>query len=158
MKQYVIDTNAMISFLTDRNSRQQAEIAEILNNAAQLKVKVLCPQNVLTEFVYVMDSVYGISRDLIKQLVQDFVAMPGITIIHELDLQTVLSYWPESIPDFGDAVVATVCRSIENAVIVTFDKKLAKKLISLEAKNTANKASSSGVANRPTGTSVLNRL
>jgi len=111
MKKHVIDTNALISFLTDRNLRQQAKIAGILNNAAQLKVMVLCLQNVLTEFVYVMDSVYGISRDLIKKLIQDFVAMPGITIVDELDLQTVLSYWPESIPDFGDAVVAAVCRA-----------------------------------------------
>ncbi len=131
MIKYVIDTNALISFVTDRNPRQQAKIAEIMNNAAQLKAMILCPQNVLTEFVYVMDSVYGISRDLIKQLLQDFVAMPGITIVDELDLQTALGFWPESIPDFGDAVVAAVCRSHANSVIVTFDKKLAKKLNAL---------------------------
>ena len=131
MKKYVVDTNALISFVTDRNLRQQISIADILNKAAQLKVIVLCPQNVLTEFVYVMDKVYGISRNKIKTLIQDFMSMPGITIIHELDLKTVLSYWPESIPDFGDAVVASVCRSNKNASIITFDQQFIKKLNSL---------------------------
>lgn len=131
MKKYVVDTNALISFVTDRNLRQQISISDILNKAAQLKVIVLCPQNVITEFVYVMDKVYGISRNKIKTLIQDFISMPGINIIHELDLKTVLPYWPESIPDFGDAVVASVCRSNKNASIITFDQKLIKKLNSL---------------------------
>jgi predicted nucleic-acid-binding protein len=131
VKQYVIDTNALISFVTDRNPQQQLKISEILNRAAQLKVMVLCPQNVLTEFIYVMDKVYGTSRDTIKKLIQDFIAMPGITIIHELDLQTVLTYWPDSIPDFGDAIVASVCRSNKKSAIVTFDQKFTRKLSTL---------------------------
>lgn len=131
MKKYVIDTNALISFVTDRNPQQQLKISKIFMKAAQLKAMVLCPQNVLTEFIYVMDKVYEISRDNIKKMVRDFIAMPGITIIHELNLQTVLSYWPESIPDFGDAVVASVCRLNKKSAIFTFDQKLIKQLRSL---------------------------
>ena len=83
MKNYIIDTNALISFVTDRNPAQQDKIANLLDNAAQLKVRVLCPQNVLTEFIYVMDSVYRIGKAEIRDLVKDFIILPGVEIVHQ---------------------------------------------------------------------------
>ena len=59
MKTYVIDTNALISFVTDRNPAQQQKIADIFDEAVRLKSTIICPQNALTEFVYVLDRVYG---------------------------------------------------------------------------------------------------
>jgi len=123
VKNYVIDANALISFVTDRNPEQQAKISKILQTAAQLKSRILCPQNVLTEFIYVLDKVYGVSRNQIKKMIFDFTVMPGVSVIHDLDLNIVLSYWPESIPDFDDAVVAAVYRSTQATAIVTFDQK-----------------------------------
>ena len=37
MKTYILDTNALISFLTDRNLDQQVKIAKVFNDAAKLK-------------------------------------------------------------------------------------------------------------------------
>ena len=61
MKKTIIDTNALISFVTDRNPTQQKRIADVLEGAARLQWIVLCPQNVLTEFVYVLDKVYDVA-------------------------------------------------------------------------------------------------
>ena len=36
MKKYIIDTNALISFVTDRNPAQQRRIGEIFEGAAML--------------------------------------------------------------------------------------------------------------------------
>lgn len=52
MKKPVIDTNALISFVADRNPDQQSRIAALFEDAAKLKAAILCPQDVLTEFVY----------------------------------------------------------------------------------------------------------
>jgi len=52
-----------------------------------------------------------------------FISMPGIKIIHDIDLNILFSYWPEHIPDFGDAVVAGVCKANKGSVVATFDKK-----------------------------------
>jgi predicted nucleic acid-binding protein len=68
LKNYIIDTNALISFVTDRNPAQQDKIANLLDSAAQLKVRVLCPQNVLTEFIYLMDSVYRSPKIILKKI------------------------------------------------------------------------------------------
>lgn len=59
MKKYIIDTNALISFVTDRNAAQQQVVAPLFEAASRLKCTLVCHQSVVTEFVFVMDKVYG---------------------------------------------------------------------------------------------------
>jgi len=123
VKKYIIDTNALISYVTDRNPDQQKKIAKIFQEVVRLRGVILCPQNVLTEFIYVLDKVYGIPKNDIQMMVKDFLAMPGIELVHEIDFATVLKYWPEAITDFGDAIVASLGNLNKESVIVTFDLK-----------------------------------
>lgn len=124
MKIYVIDTNALISFVTDRNLSQQHKIADLLDEAARLRCTVICPQNALTEFVYVLDKVYGTPKSKIRLMIKDFIALPGVKVIDGVDFELVLQFWPKPLSDFGDAIVASVCRSYQGAVAATFDRKL----------------------------------
>lgn len=128
MKIHIIDTNALISFVTDRNPVQQNKIAKVLDFAVRLKAKVICPQNVLTEFVYVMDTVYGSSKSEIKDIVQAFVNLPGVEIVHEISLKTLFKFWPEKVPDYGDAIIAAICQETRGVSVVTFDRKFKAKL------------------------------
>jgi len=128
LKNYIIDTSALISFVTDRNSTQQAKIANLLDSAAQLKVRVLCPQNVLTEFVYVIDSVYGIGKTEIRDIARDFIKLPGLEIVHQISLKTLFTFWPEKVPDYGDAIVASLCKDTKGTSVATFDRKFRVKL------------------------------
>jgi len=128
VKKHIIDTNALISFVTDRNPTQQAKIANLLDSAAQLKVRVLCPQNVLTEFVYVMDSVYGIDQTEIRDIARDFIKLPGLEIVHQISLKTLFTFWPERVPDYGDAIIAALCKDTKGASVATFDRKFRAKL------------------------------
>lgn len=123
MKKIVIDANILISFITDRDLAQQKMASDLFNAASQIKYLILCPQNVLTEFVFVMDRVYGVSPDKINKIINDFISMPGIEVIHDLDIGQVLSCWPVYFKDFGDAIVASVCQDIKGASVATFDKK-----------------------------------
>lgn len=128
MKKHIIDTNALISFVTDRNPTQQAKIAGLFNSAAHLKIRVLCPQNVLTEFVYVMDAVYRISRVEIRDIISDFIKLPGVDIVHHINLKTLCTLWPEKVPDYGDAIIAVLCMDTKGASVATFDRKFRVKL------------------------------
>jgi predicted nucleic-acid-binding protein len=130
VKKYIIDTNALISFVTDRNAEQQQKIAPLFESAANLKLLILCHQYVLTEFVHVMDRVYHVPKDEIGRMITDFVDMPGIEIIHEIDFNAVLSYWPVPISDFGDAVIVSVGK-VKKSAIVTFDRKFTNNLKTL---------------------------
>lgn len=128
MKKYIIDTNALISFVTDRNLNQQGKITKLLDDAVRLKVKVMCPQNVLTEFVYVMDTVYFISKTEIKVMAKDFIKLPGVEIVHQVSLKTLFALWPEKVPDYGDAIIAAICKETKGSSIATFDLKFKAKL------------------------------
>ena len=83
----------------------------------------LCHQFVLTEFVFVMEKVYRTPKNTINEMVRDFIAMPGVVLLQETDFSATLSFWPETIADFGDALVATAAKTTPGAVIVTFDEK-----------------------------------
>jgi predicted nucleic-acid-binding protein len=131
MKRYIIDANVLISFVTDRSPDQQLKIAPLFETAANMKVMILCHQHMLTEFVYVMDKIYNVPKDEIAKMIADLIKMPGFQVIHEINLDQVLSYWPAPISDFGDAFIATIGMTIKGATIVTFDKKLTECLKSL---------------------------
>jgi predicted nucleic-acid-binding protein len=123
VKKYVIDTNAIISFVTDRNLAQQELVAPLFTEASRLKCCLICHQFVLTEFVFVMDKVYGSPKETINNMLRDFIAMPGVELYQETDFNSVLSLWPAKITDFGDALVAATGKKVKGAIIVTFDEK-----------------------------------
>ena len=54
MKIYLVDTNAVISYLTDRNLDQQSKISVYFEMASQKKCEIIIHFNVLTEVVYVL--------------------------------------------------------------------------------------------------------
>jgi len=128
LRRYVIDTNALISFVTDRSPEQQQLIAPLFEAAAHLKALILCHQHVVTEFVYVMDKIYKVPKKQIARMVADLIMMPGIEIIQEIDFSRLLSFWPDPVPDFGDAVIAAVGKIAKGTAVVTFDRKLRQHL------------------------------
>ena len=123
MKKYIIDTNALISFVTDRNLAQQEIVAPLFEAASRLKCSLICHKFVLTEFVFVMDRVYGTPKETINAMLRDFIAMPGVEVHQQTDLNPLLSFWPAKIADFGDALIAATGKSMKGAIIVTFDEK-----------------------------------
>ena len=128
MKTFIIDTNALLSFVTDRNPEQQEVVSVLFEQAASLKCSILCHQHTITEFVYVLEKVYQTPKPAISRMVKDFLAMPGVELIHDIHFDVLLNFWPERVADFGDAVIATVWASAPKAAVVSFDKKFIKEL------------------------------
>lgn len=131
MKKIIIDTNGLISFVTDRNIEQQKKIAGLLNDASRLKITIQCHHHVLSEFVYVLSSVYHCRANTIHRMISDFIAMPGIEITTSVDIPTLLNFWPDRISDYGDAVIASQCRNSKGSAIATFDQKFRKSIQNL---------------------------
>ncbi len=123
MKKIVIDTNCLISFVSDRNPDQQEKIASLFNKARRLKKMIVCHHHVVSEFVYVLTSVYSLKSEKVQQMVADLISMPGVTYTSDVDMQTLLLLWPENIPDYDDAVLAAYCKKTKGTQIATFDKK-----------------------------------
>jgi len=128
---YVIDTNALISFVTDRNPEQQQKIAPLFESAAHMKAVIFCHQHVLTEFIFVLDRIYHVPKNEIGVMIKDLIEMPGIEVVQEVDFNTIFSWWPDPFPDFGDALIAAVGKTISGSLVVTFDRKFAANLKTL---------------------------
>lgn len=128
MKKYIIDANALISYVTDRNPEQQRKVAGYFEEAGRTGGLILCPQNVLTEFIYVLDRVYGVSKNDIRLMAEDLLAMPGIELVHEIDFQAVFNLWPRPLEDFGDAIVASLGTLHKGSSVLTFDRKFTQTL------------------------------
>jgi predicted nucleic-acid-binding protein len=126
MKELVLDTNFLISFVTDRNLAQQKKASEVFQTASHLKTKLLCPQSVIIEFVYVLEKIYQQPKQNIKAMVTDLLALPALEVMQSIDFPVVLSMWPEIIGDFGDALVAAAAKVRKGAQVATFDNKLIK--------------------------------
>ena len=132
MKRYLVDADLLISFVTDRDSAQQARAARLFEQAAQGKALLLCPHNVLVEFAYVMDKVYRQPKPLVRQILADLVAMPGVEVPAEAAFTEILALWPEPFGDLGDALVAAVARREKKATVATFDRAFARGLRGLK--------------------------
>ncbi|MCI5157310.1 MAG: type II toxin-antitoxin system VapC family toxin [Candidatus Electrothrix sp. AUS1_2] len=126
MKKIIIDTNCLLSFVTDRNPDQQEKVARLFQEAAQLKTAILCHHHVISEFVFVLGSVYGIDAEKIQKILSDLIVMPGVLPIAEVNIKSVLALWPAVIADYGDAVLASCCQNRKGTAVVTFDKKFIK--------------------------------
>jgi predicted nucleic-acid-binding protein len=131
MTNYFIDTNCLLSYVTDRNRDQQNRIAPYFSGASVLKHKITVIQNVVTEFVYVCLSVYKIEPARVREMVLDFIHTPGMEVEYSFPISTFMHLWPAYIENYGDAVLAA---SVPDAggVLLSFDGKLRKNCARLD--------------------------
>lgn len=127
MKSFLIDTNCLLSYVTDRNPVQLERISAVVEDAARLDLVLYILPNVISEFVYVLQSVYGKDDLLIAGMLRDLHATPGIELCSSFELDSMLEIWPQPVRDYGDAVLAAASRAL-NVPVLTFDRDLDKQL------------------------------
>lgn len=133
MRRYLLDTNCLISFLTDRNIDQQNKISQYFEDAGNLKNELLVACNIISELVYVLEKVYGIAVKKISHIIKALINTPGIIVYNNFYPVTLLDVWPDLIPDYGDAVLTSVALE-ENLPVITFDRTFSKQLKVLKIK------------------------
>ncbi len=127
MKRFLIDTNCLISYVTDRNLEQQEIITRVFEEAANFKDELIILSNVITEFVYVLDKIYAVESNKIREILIALTETPGISIDFKFSLEPVLLLWPQIIRDYGDAVLASYAKQ-EGIPLLTFDRTLSRQL------------------------------
>ena len=133
MKTILIDTNALLSYVTDRNKKQSDLMLDIFDRAGKLEFQICIVSNVIAEFVYVLQKIYKTKPSLISTIIKDMNTMPGIYLLPGFFPETLFSIWPNKIKDYGDAFLASASIELKYP-ITTFDKKLSNQLIKLGCK------------------------
>ncbi len=127
MSCYIIDTNCLISYTTTRNKAQLEKISLYIEEASNLKAEITILSNIITEFVYTLQSVYRVDSKSINRMLCDLLKNPGIKYHHGYFISNILSFWPNKIKDYGDAVLAAASFELKTPVL-TFDKPFSKQL------------------------------
>lgn len=134
MKSYVVDTNCMLSYFTDRNPHQQAVMQPYFEQCANGTIQFFLLESVKVDMVYVLDRVYHVPKATIAQLLRDIFNSPGISYAVNTDATDEFSFWPDKVKDYGDAVLAHFAKRSQVPVI-TFDREFASQLKRLAIKH-----------------------
>ncbi len=127
MKSVVVDTNVVLSFVTDRDPRQQRRAARLFESAASRELLIVLPQAVLIEIVYVLRNVYRVPDAEIAGLLGDLLEMPNVEVVDEVPWRSVLELWPRTIAELADAMLVTVSKAGGHA-LASFDRRLTRGL------------------------------
>jgi len=127
MNRVGVDTNVVVSFLTDRDPEQQARSAALIRDATTGKIRLVLPQAVMLETVYVLRNLYALAPARVARSLEDFTSLPGVATSSEIDWPAVWRLWPRRVPDFGDACMAASARAGAFGSLATFDATFARK-------------------------------
>lgn len=128
MKRIGVDTNVILSLITDRDAGQQERAAGLFAAALAGEHAVVVHQMVISEVAYVMCSVYDTKPGKVGAALRDLLALPGVVAIDALDWSEVWKLWPRSVKDLGDACLAAVAKSDAFDALATFDAAFSKRL------------------------------
>ena len=111
----ILDANVILRYLLHDIPDMADEARDVIISGAATTIEVL------SEVVYVLKGVYGAERQQISETMESF--MQEITVPHKTALQFAFRLYGKSNLDFVDCVLAGY-HYMENAEILTFDKKL----------------------------------
>ena len=131
MRRIVLDTNVLVSFLTDRDAAQQERAAELLEGAVRGEHRLVLPQIVATELVYVLGNLYERPPKEVAGVLVDLLATPGVEPVDELPWPLLLDLWPATVAGFADAAITAVAKAGRHEAVATFDRAFAARLEAL---------------------------
>jgi len=129
VKRVVLDTNVLVSFLTDRNAEQQEQASALFEAASSGKTELVLHQIVISELVYVLGNLYGVEAAEIAEMLGELLTTPGVVPIDEVVWTHVFELWPRRISDYADAVLATVTHHGSYDSVATFDQRFRRQLL-----------------------------
>ena len=123
-----VDTNVVMSLLTDRDPAQQARAAELFGASEGGEFHIVVHQVVINESVHVMRGFYGEKPATVAAILNELLSLPNVVPMHELDWSEVFGLWPRLIQDFGDACLAAAAKSGAFDSLATFDAGFRRRL------------------------------
>ena len=121
-----VDTNILVRFLIGDDEQQAKIVYNIFKNAESDKKELFIPLIVILELIWVLESVYEISRIEILESISDLLLMPILKFEHQTALQQFIHSAQGNIYDLSDLLIAHAAKNNGCETVLTFDKKASK--------------------------------
>jgi predicted nucleic-acid-binding protein len=121
-----IDTNILVRFLVGDDELQAKKVYNIFKKVESDKGELFVPLLVVLELIWVLESVYEISRKEIVESIRELLLMPILKFEQLTILQQFTRNALESRYDLADLLIAHSAIEQGCETIITFDKKASK--------------------------------
>jgi predicted nucleic-acid-binding protein len=121
-----IDTNVLVRYIVHDDTEQTRGAVRFLEHQCTIDDLGLINHVVLTELVWVLESVYRYSRQQVSILLAGLLRTDQLTIENSDDAQLALSEYTDG-ADFTDALIAANNRRLGCEHTATFDRKAARR-------------------------------
>jgi predicted nucleic-acid-binding protein len=118
-----IDTNILIRFLTGDDELQARKVYSIFKNAESEKKTLFVPLLVVLESIWVLDSVYEISRTEILESISELLLMPIFKFDQHSAVQQLVHAAQGNKHDLSDLLIAQSAKINGCESVLTFDKE-----------------------------------
>lgn len=123
IKPDIVDTNLIIRFIT-QDSKTHTELAEKIFKTSPPR-SLLIPDLVFAEIIYVLLSVYELSKEEVIEIAEKILIFPKFTFENKSSLLKTLEIWRKNKISFVDAFLLAK-QTLLKCKLHTFDKELAK--------------------------------
>jgi predicted nucleic-acid-binding protein len=115
-----VDTNVIIRHLTG----DPPELASRATAALASDDRLLLPDLILAESVYVLESFYEVSRARVAQLMRAAIALPTVQVTHEASLLRAVEIYELDRIDFAEAYLVAQAEATGINEILSFDRSI----------------------------------
>lgn len=116
----IIDANIVLRYLLRDNIELHKKAVVIIESN-----RLFLPNEIAAEIVYVLESVYGIPKKEIKEVLTLLFTKENFEFIDKDVILFALRYYAEYNLDYADALLVSYSK-IHKAEVLTFDKRLLK--------------------------------
>jgi len=118
-----LDTNVLIRFLVADDEKQANRVRSLFKQAESDQHKLYVPILVVLEMLWVLESVYKISRQQILDALQNLLLMPILQFDEQSALQGFIHSAKAGTEDLSDLLIAHSAVEAGCEDVLTFDKK-----------------------------------
>lgn len=121
-----LDTNIIIRFLVRDNEKQAQLVYRRFKQAENQREQLFVPLLVILETIWVLESLYDLSRGEILESIEELMLMPIFQFQEYGVIQAFLSSAGQEGIDLSDLLIAQSAHANECRHVLTFDKKASK--------------------------------
>ena len=125
MKEYWLDANVALRFVTGEPAELAEKAREIFKGAEEGRWRLLVHPLVVAEIVYVLLRLYKRPKDIVASVVEELLTLPGVHVIERRAVMKALERMRETPLSFTDAFLAERA-AVTGIPIATFDFDLQK--------------------------------